>query len=338
MVLKTIMIYKEITIDHLRGNLVEATSTASACIVSSLGDNNNRTTNNNNSIGKPSGLTNIAKTPLNTKTPLLSAGHPFQVLSLLTLEEIRGISLTDDEIAVCSGSYAATTFQQAAFDSLCSKMATRKEIIRCGERGRVHPCTAFHSLIAGCSAKMGQLTESYRDLESPVQRAIIDGLLRMSKKLRAEIEIVTDQCGIPSIALPLQDIAGLYANLSTGGQLPERYKEVAAKLTYSIKSKPLVFAPQSTIEGAILLLTEGDVILRTAENGLAAGTTISKSSGLAVKCNNGCQKTAALVTLALLINLSHIRNSEKAGELLNTLSILKNDSGKETGSLRITIR
>ena len=91
------MIYKEITIDHIRGKLVEATTTAGACVASSQSARTTFTVEKSTVAGIPKSLASAPR-PLSAeaKVPLLAAGHLFQLIALLSLEEMKNVSLTDE--------------------------------------------------------------------------------------------------------------------------------------------------------------------------------------------------------------------------------------------------
>jgi len=308
-----------IKIEHKRSNITEATTTAQAIVVSSL---------------SPQKL----KPPQNAdKIPLLATGHLFQLIPLIQIIQENNYKLNDIETAVAAGPYFGTKEQINALNSLHTNLRVRKEHIQCGERGRVHPCTAFHSMILGACETLREKADLYKIPDSKIQKIVGDGLLRMVRKLRTEVELVEDECGIPSTTLSLFEIARLYSTLSATSQLPEIYQQAATHILHSIKNNSSCFAPQSSIEGAILGLSKGDIILRTGENGLTAGVSFSKNSGIAIKCDNGCQRTSALVFLNYIIESGLIEESKQTKVMVENLSILKNDCGKPVGTVKISI-
>jgi len=267
------------------------------------------------------------------QTPLLGVSHPLFVVTLL--ESPSALELDGPEMAIMAGKNQGDEPQRQAIRSLFIRSSLGEESLQLGPEGPRHACAGFHAGLLVAAKKL-EVQSSYRNPDSPLQKMLIDGLLRMIRKLRTEVPVVTDDCGVVSPCLPLCDIASLYAALADHSTLSASAGTAASKLVSAIRANPGSFAAEGSFERDLLDASDQDVIIRCSENGLCAAALCHRGLGLAVKAQTGSTLQARRAFLALLAHLQVIPRG-RTSAILDAMRVRRNGRGDHVGDALVEV-
>lgn len=300
-------------IRRLRGSVIEGTTGVRAVVATARGD---RVT---------------AAGDVESPLPVLGLGHPLGVVALLAALGNR-LEVADEDLAAAAAWSTAEGLQARAVRNLFARAGAGEEHLQCGPRGADHPCAPYHALLLAASRRMEAPPREYRSPEGKVQGVILDELLRMVRRLRTEVTLVTDECGLPTPCLSPTLLASLYAGLADTSQLPGPAAHGAARLMAAIRTRPDAWAEHGTLEADLYGATDGDLVVRPGECGLYGATVRSRGWGIVVAVPSGDGATARLALLVLVERLG-LAPKGRAESLIEAACILRNGRGDTTGHL-----
>ena len=264
--------------------------------------------------------------------PLLACGHPLQVVALLADPTLQS-SFSEDGLAIGAAWNYGDSAQNSALKELQTTGGFGEQYFKCGPRGMKHHCAGFHALLLSSTKHLSIPHSSYCDKEGPLLKRLGDEQLRLVRKLRTEVSFVIDECGLPSLCLPLHEIAALYASLADTVSLPPAQGAAVGRFVAALRTRPEVYGPPSTFEGSLFTATEGDLVVRSSENGLCTAVSFSRGWGIAVKAEDGNTFTGRTLFLALIDNLGLVP-SGRAATLLDSRLALRNGRGDWCGQMK----
>ena len=193
----------------------------------------------------------------NTVTYLRSSAKPFQGIPLVASGAADRFGFTDKEIAVACGSHSGEPIHIVAVLSILNKIGLTPEALKCGAhepistaearnlRTRGEEPTVLHNNCSGKHAGMLALalhlrapSESYDQLDNPVQERILEVIAEFSGLPINEIAIGIDGCGAPVFGVSICAMARMYSHFVNP---PESFNDrsrsacnriVAAMMTY----------------------------------------------------------------------------------------------------------
>ncbi|KAK6001122.1 hypothetical protein QM012_003205 [Aureobasidium pullulans] len=198
-----------------RGSVIENSHIVHAAIV----DGNN---NLLYSLGDPSRLT-LAR----------SAAKPFQALAILETGAAETFGFDEADVALISGSHNCEDKHISRVKAMLQKAGLTEQDMNCGghpslckvvNAGWVKSGLVPTAIYSNCSAKhvgmlaaaktLGVRTEDYNDPLHPIQLKIKQVHEQLADLKPEEIRWVIDGCNAPSPALPLQNLALMFARLA----------------------------------------------------------------------------------------------------------------------------
>ena len=276
-------------------------------------------------------LYNVGK--MGDSIPILACGHPLQLAAILS--QNPSILPSDESyLALAMGNCQASPEQLEGLKDMASRFGFSEEDLQCGRMGFRHSCAGFHSILLAMAKNMSLKPKSYRDPQGKVCCTLLDAQLRFLRKLRTEVTIVMDDCGLPSLGLTLLEIASSYAAFADPSAVSVEHRRALAKLVAALRTAPECFAPKDTLEGAILEASEGKLLLRFAENGLATATSFDRGWGIALKSEDGSPRSCEIMLLRLLVEMGLVPNG-RAESLLELRLRVRNPRGDYCGERRI---
>jgi len=161
-----------------------------------------------------------------------SAIKMFQALPLAEDGVVYGLSLTAEEVALCTASHNAEPFHVAAVRSILTKAGVTEDALACGPHppmyaaaaealehtgvkpGRIHNnCSGKHAgMLALCRAR-GWESPGYRLAGHPVQQACAAEIAGAAEVSEDDLPTAVDGCGVVTFALALEQMALLFARL-----------------------------------------------------------------------------------------------------------------------------
>ena len=229
-----------------RGDVIENSHIVHAAIVDS----------NNNliySLGDPSRLT-LAR----------SAAKPFQALAILETGAAEKFGFDDADVALISGSHNCEEKQISRVKALLQKVGVTEQDMKCGGHPALSKvvntgwiksdfkptavysnCSAKHVGMLAAAKALGVELENYNHPTHPVQLKIKQIHEQLADLKPDEHRWVIDGCNAPSPALPLQNMALMYAKLAHASDLDEPFTKNQKRLYHAMAAHPDMIAGDS---------------------------------------------------------------------------------------------
>ncbi len=160
------------------------------------------------------------------------------------------------------------------------------ELARSGEKPRaIHGnCSGKHAGMLALCVHEGWPTAGYRGIDHPLQLAVLETLDRVCGLDRDEVLIAGDNCGVPTFALPLGNLATGFARLATGEGLPDDLALAAARIRDAMRAHPFMVGGTGRLDTELMDGT--DLVTKMgAEAVFGAGSP--EGWGLALKVSDG---------------------------------------------------
>ncbi len=246
-------------------------------------------------------------------TFLRSSAKPFQIIPFVEIGGVEKFGLTDRELAIMCASHSGTDEHVAVLRGIHSKIGIRESELQCGVHPPYHKPTAKALLLNGeeptplrhnCSGKhtgmlalarmLGAPTETYLEMQNPVQQVILKAFSEMVDIQPEQIQLGTDGCSAPVFAVPLQNSAMGFARLVDPQGLAKKREEACRKITRAMTQHPEMVAGAGMLDSEIMREANGGIIVKAgAEGFLALGirsggiASDAPALGIAIKIGDG---------------------------------------------------
>ncbi|WP_216321422.1 asparaginase [Deinococcus aestuarii] len=277
-----------------------------------------------------------------------STSKPVQALPLA----LAAPELPADELAVACASHAGTPEHLAAVSRLLARSGSTVADLRCGTHPPFDPEVAASLIRAGeaptplhhnCSGKHagmllacvlnGWSREGYTEAAHPLQVRIRELHAELGGVELEDVQIGTDGCSVPALALPLHGAARMFARLAapTGDLAP-----ALERVFQAMRSHPFLIAGTGRLDTTLMPLVPGLAAKMGAEAfyGLALRETPRGPLGIAFKIMDGGERARPHVTLAVLRELG-VPVTEELRALAPTT--LHNWAGREVGAVGVEL-
>lgn len=327
-----------------RGDVIENSHIVHAAIV----DSNNKILY---SLGDPSRLT-LAR----------SAAKPFQALAILETGAAEKFGLDDADVALISGSHNCEEKHISRVKAMLQKVGVTEQDMNCGGHPSLSKvintgwiksdfvptavysnCSAKHVGMLAAAKALGVGIENYHLPTHPVQLKI--------KKVHEEVaglepdglRWVIDGCNAPSPALPLQNMALMYARLALASDHDEPSTRNQKRLYHAMAAHPDMIGGDSRFCTDFMRSYPGFWVGKLgAEGCYGVGIRDSQQTrdlgakgglGIAVKIEDGNIDIlyAALIEILTRLNLGPDEIREQLKKSYCTMA--RNTMGVETGHL-----
>lgn len=325
-----------------RGDVIENSHIVHAAIV----DSNNKLLY---SLGDPSRLT-LAR----------SAAKPFQALAILETGAAEKFGFDDADVALISGSHNCEEKHVSRVKAMLQKVGVTEQDMRCGGHPSLSKvintgwiksdfkptavysnCSAKHVGMLAAAKALGVGIEDYHLPTHPVQLKIKQIHEQLADLKPDELRWVIDGCNAPSPALPLQNMALMYAKLALASDLNSPSTKNQKRLYHAMATHPDMIGGDSRFCTDFMRSSPGfwvgklgaegcyGVGIRDCQQTRALGA--KGGLGIAVKIEDGNIDIlyAALMELLGRLDLGTDEVREKLKESYCTMA--KNTMGIETG-------
>ncbi len=285
-----------------------------------------------------------------TLVVLRSTAKPAQVLPLLDSGAVERFRFTEEEIAVMAGSHGGEPFHVRAVLSILEKIGLDETALQCGahppyhrlsaralrRRGRKpsalhNNCSGKHAGMLALAVHLGAPVAAYLEPAHPVQEGIRARLETLAGLDRGSIRMATDGCSAPTFAMPLRNLALLYARLAAGTDAAGGPDRSARRVVEAMRRHPEMVA------GTDRLCTElmraggrSGLLAKIGAEGMYGFAFAPDGAGVALKIADGegqrARFSAALEALrqlgALAPEAAAVLRARFVGELRNHRRLL----------------
>jgi L-asparaginase II len=208
-----------------------------------------------------------------------SAAKPLQALPLVPYD------LPSEELAIACASHEARPDQLVVVRALLERAGATTDDLECGvEHGSRlrHNCSGKHAGFLYLSRARGWDREGYRLPEHPLQQELLALVAATVGRPAGEVALAVDGCGVPTFALSLREMAGIFAGLVAGE--PAGAETVVAAMT----AHPELVGGAQAVDTLVMRALPGAVAKRGAEGVLCAG--LPDGSAVALKVEDGAYR------------------------------------------------
>ncbi len=285
-----------------------------------------------------------------------SSAKSFQAIPFLKNGAAERFGFSEKEIALACGSHSGEAIHVETAARMLEKIGLSEAHLRCGDqlpfddkrademiREREKPtqlhnnCSGKHAAMLAFAKNIGADTETYEQLENPVQQAILDCVAEFSGVPRDKIKIGIDGCGAPNFAVPVRAMALSFARLvHPPKNFDDETREACRRIVSATIACPEMIGGTNRLDTMIIQAAHGKIVSKIGAEGVySAGVLPSprwkKGLGIAFKIEDGDDKRARAVVIIELLRQLEILDAETLREF-SPLAI-KNRRGDTVGKV-----
>lgn len=235
-------------------------------------------------------------------TFIRSALKPFQAIATTATGTIERYGLNDQDLAIICGSHRGTIEHARRVFNILWRCDIDSSALQCPvpadkESVLQHNCSGKHAgMLAVCQQRHFPL-ENYLHRSHPIQKLIISQLGELLKMPADEFVRAKDDCGAPTYAMTIDQMASLYAQLSAGQNL--ELERIVRAMTHA----PHLVGSNGHFDTELMRLTEGELVSKAGAEGIQCVGRVGQGLGLAIKVLDGAKRAKYAVALHLLRQL-----------------------------------
>ena len=299
----------EILAKVYRGKTVESIHYGSVAVVDSSGKLIYR-------IGDP-----------NFVTFLRSSAKPFQAIPVVELGVAEAFGFTQQEIAIIAGSHNGEKKHVGVVRNILKKIGLNRNFLKCGTHvphyytasSITPPKKKFSPLQHNCSGKhAGMLAVSvyknwnlkdYLKPNHPVQKLILKKISELCEYPQEKIKIGIENCGAPTFALPLKNMAIGFSKLVTFRSKDKTTSQALQVVADSMWKYPEMVSGRKRLDYELAVASKGNILSKGGAEALHCAAILDKGWGLAVKIMDGSQRAIAPASVEVYRQLGILKKS-----------------------------
>ena len=257
-----------------------------------------------------------------------SAIKPIQAIPLIESGAAARFNLTGEELALACASHNAEQAHQTVLSGWMQKVGLDESQLACGPSLPLHRGTAHQWLREGgeaarrlhnCSGKhTGMLTlakhlktslQDYADYHHPTQQQWMQVLADLTGTDIAAMPWDRDGCGLPALAMPLQDFARALAGFCCLQSKEGGRADAMRTVLEVMHAHPYMVAGDERCCTATMK-THNDLVVKTGAEGVFAAIAPSQGLAIALKIDDGATRAADAALGAALRHLDIISSTD----------------------------
>jgi L-asparaginase II len=287
-----------------------------------------------------------------------SALKPVQAIPVLQSGAAERFLMTDKEIAICCGSHNGEEQHTQVVKSMLFRIGLQEENLQCGVhppysqarylemvRKQVEP-SAIHNNCSGKHAGMLALAmylesdiATYHHLEHPVQRKVTESLAELAEITEDQMMTGIDGCGVPNFAIPLHNLALVFAKLANPDHVePLSLRQAIKRLTHAMVQHPEMISGPNDFCTELMKVGNGKIIAKGGAEGVYCLGLPQRGIGIAIKVEDGNWRAATPVAVEVLKQLGELTLQEEAALKAFHTPVIKNRKGEAVGSVEPVFR
>lgn len=296
-----------------------------------------------------------------TVTFLRSSGKPFQAIPVVRSGAADHFHFTEREIALACGSHSGESIHVETVRAMLGRLDLNESALKCG----VHepfsvdvtrqlirdqqPPSVLHNNCSGKHAGMLALAkhlrapiESYDELQSPVQRMILDAVSEFAGVPADNITIGVDGCAVPVFGMPVRAMALAYARLVSPPPGIQNSTRMACEriVKAMIEFPEMVGGTKNRLDTELIKAGKGRLISKIGAEGVYTVGVLPSADwphglGLALKIADGDdQRARPPAVIDALRQLGVLAASDLDSLSGYSPTIIKNRRGDRVGEVR----
>lgn len=243
-----------------------------------------------------------------TATFVRSALKPFQALGITTTGTLERYNLTDRDLAIICSSHRGRIEQVRQVFNILWRADVDPSALQCpipeGKRSPLeYNCSGKHAGMLAVSQQRHWPLNTYLQRQHPVQQLIFSKIADLLRMPAEEFISARDDCGAPTYLMQLQQMAALYAQLTSGNNLD------LERIVRAMMHHPAMVAGDGEFDTEIMRLTPGELVSKAGAEGIQCIGRIGEGMGLAIKAMDGAKRAKHAVAVHLLQQMGWISPS-----------------------------
>jgi L-asparaginase II len=278
-----------------------------------------------------------------------SAIKPLQALALVESGAAEAFQLGDAEVALACASHGGEPRHTETVARWLERIGCSPADLECGpqlpstesamidlissgrEPSALHNnCSGKHAGFLTVARHLGHPTAGYIKFEHPVQQSVLGILESMTGCELGAAPRGIDGCGIPTIGIPLGNLALAMARLADPADQPDRRQAAAARIRRAMAAEPFMVAGSGRFCTRAMELTGDTAQVKIGAEGVYCAALPELGLGVALKVADGAGRAAEALMARLLVRLGVLSDSQ-ADSLIPPIL---NRMGRHVGDLR----
>lgn len=260
-----------------------------------------------------------------TLTFYRSAAKPLQALPLVEEGVADAFGLSTEELALCCASHEGEAAHVVGARSILAKAGADESLLRCGAHApyapdaaqaltrsgqaprRIHNnCSGKHAGMIALALGMGWDPEDYHLPEHPVQRRMIQEVVRWSGLPEEALPTGVDGCGVVCFAAPLEAMARSFATFTAAADAGED----AARVVEAMTEHPFMVGGTGRTCTDVMEAAGDRVWVKVGAEGVYGGGLRGRGMGIAIKVADGGRRAVEVALIRALEELDVLRPAE----------------------------
>jgi L-asparaginase II len=248
-----------------------------------------------------------------------SAVKPFQALPLIESGAADRFGLTEKEIALACSSHSGEPVHAEAVAAWLARIGLSAADLECGAHAPLdvdaawdlaksgdvpsalhNNCSGKHAGMLTTARHLGEAARGYLAAEHPVQRRVRRAIGMMTGIDAEAAPSGIDGCGIPTVAMPLANLALGFAHLAASDAPP-----AVARIAAAMMAEPRMVGGKDRFDTLIMSAAPGRLVTKGGAEGVWAAGLVDEGLGIAVKIEDGTRRGAEAAMAGLLARFAH---------------------------------
>ncbi|HKJ01518.1 MAG TPA: asparaginase [Longimicrobiales bacterium] len=254
-----------------------------------------------------------------------SAAKPFQALPLVEDGVVERFGLTREELALCCASHEGEDAHVEGARSILAKAGLDESALRCGphppfsdaasralgargeEPGRIHNnCSGKHAGMLALAVAHGWEPEGYHRAEHPVQRRMLEEIVRWTGLGASQVGTAVDGCGVVCFGVPLHAMAGSFARFAASA-----YRgEAAGRIVEAMVAHPFMVGGTRRACTEVMERTGPRAFVKLGAEGVYGGGLPARGLGFAIKVTDGARRAVEVALVRVLEGLGALDDDD----------------------------
>ena len=234
-----------------------------------------------------------------------SAMKPFQALAVTTTGVMETYNLSDEDLAIICSSHRGSIKQARQVFNILWRADIEPSYLKCPipeakDSNLQHNCSGKHAgMLAVCKQRNWNL-DNYYHRSNPIQDLILNKIAELLSIPGAEIMTARDDCGVPTYALELKQMAHLYAKLASGNSID------LERIVRAMTNHPTMIAGEGSFDTELMNLTDGLLVSKSGAEGIQCIGNIGQNMGMAIKTLDGAKRAKCATAIHVLKRMGWI--------------------------------
>lgn len=276
-----------------------------------------------------------------------------QAIPFLESGAFTKFKLDEKQVALACSSHRGEKQHLAVIQSWMEKIGASEDWLACGPDWPAHEGTRFEMvkkglgpsrLLNNCSGKhlgmistclaLGENFHGYEKWDHPVQARLRKVMAETTRINYERLVWGIDGCGIPTYAIPLQNLAIAMSSFLSVDKTTVR-GAVDQALVDACTRHPQMVSGSETFSAALCERTNGRALLKTGAEGIYTGLMPEQGYAFALKVHDGAARAAEVASAFVFRAMGALSEAEYLDLKAFTMPELKNTRGEKVGEIRL---